>query len=207
VLQGPAIRLPIAKSKNAAVERLPETMTAPRLTLRQWVAADAPSLSAAVAENLDHLRPWMPWISSEPLSALNRVGLITQWRSEWERGGDVVIGALLGGAVVGSAGLHRRRGPGIFEIGYWVHRAHTRKGYASEIARALTTVAFTVPGIDRVEIHHDKANVASAGVPRSLGFTFAGETADSVTSPGEVGIDCRWTIDRQRWTAKVAVAR
>jgi hypothetical protein len=33
----------------------------------------------------------------------------------------------------------------------------------------LTNAAFTVPEITQVEIHHDKANVASAGVPRSLG--------------------------------------
>jgi ribosomal-protein-serine acetyltransferase len=187
------------------MERLPDTMTAPRLTLRQWGAADAASLSAAVTESLDHLRPWMPWISSEPLSPQDRLGLINQWQAEWAEGGDVVIGVLLDDVVVGSAGLHRRRGPSILEIGYWVHRAHIRKGYATEIARALTSAAFTVPGIDRVEIHHDKANIASSGVPRNLGFTFAGETEDSVTSPGEVGIDCRWTIERHQWIANAAV--
>lgn len=179
-------------------------MPAPRLTLRQWDAGDAPSLSVAVTENVEHLRPWMPWISSEPLSPQDRLALINQWRAEWERGGDVVIAALLDQVVIGSAGLHQRRGPGVLEIGYWVHRAHTRMGYATEIARVLTTAAFTVAGIDRVEIHHDKANIASAGVPRRLGFTFVGETVDSVTSPGEVGIDCSWTIDRQQWAAKVA---
>jgi ribosomal-protein-serine acetyltransferase len=171
------------------------------LTLRQWAAGDAEILSAAVTENIDHLRPWMPWIASEPLSPQDRLTLIEQWRAEWDRGGDVVIGALLDGVVVGSSGLHRRRGPGVLEIGYWVHRAHIRKGYATEIAKALTTAAFTVAGIDRVEIHHDKANIASSGVPRSLGFALVDETVDSITSPGEVGIDCRWMIERHQWTA------
>ena len=55
-----------------------------------------------------------------------------------------------------------------------------------------------MPDIERVEIHHDKANIASAGVPRSLGYTFAGETLDAVTSPGEVGIDCRWVMRPRR---------
>jgi ribosomal-protein-serine acetyltransferase len=189
------------KSDNEPVERLPETMPAPRLTLRRWSAADAGALSAAVEENLDHLRPWMPWISSEPLSPSDRLNLINQWHEEWERGGDVVIGAFLDGVVVGSSGLHRRRGPGILEIGYWVHADHTRKGIATEISAALTTAAFTVAHIDRVEIHHDKANIASAGVPRGLGFTFVDETQDSVTSPGEMGIDCRWMITKQEWIA------
>jgi ribosomal-protein-serine acetyltransferase len=190
-----------SKSENGSVERLPETMPSPRLTLRRWLAADAEALSAAVEENLDHLRPWMPWISSEPLSPSDRLALIKQWEEEWERGGDVVIGAFLDGVVVGSSGLHRRRGAGVLEIGYWVRADHTRNGIATEISSALTTAAFTVPYIDRVEIHHDKANVASAGVPRRLGYTFVDETQDSVTSPGEVGIDCRWMITKHEWIA------
>jgi ribosomal-protein-serine acetyltransferase len=184
------------------VEPLPETMPSPRLTLRRWVADDGPDLSAAVLENLDHLRPWMPWISAEPLSPSDRQSLLDQWQVEWERGGDVVIGAFLDGAVVGSAGLHRRRGPAALEIGYWVHRNHIRNHFATEIASSLTTAAFTVPGIDRVEIHHDKANVASAGVPRSLGFVMVEQTQDVVTSPGEVGIDCRWMVYRKEWVAR-----
>jgi RimJ/RimL family protein N-acetyltransferase len=181
------------------MERLPETVQAPRLTLRRWAAHDALLLATAITENLDHLRPWMPWISAEPQSLPNRVALITQWQQEWERGGDVVLGAFLDGVVVGSTGLHRRRGPGVLEIGYWVHADHVRNGYATEISQALTTASFTVDGIDRVEIHHDKANIASSGVPRRLGFTFADETAISVLAPGEIGIDCRWVMERQRW--------
>lgn len=193
------------KSDNGSVEPLPETMAAPRLTLRRWITADALQLSAAVEANLEHLRPWMPWINAEPLSAGNRVALIDQWQAEWERGGDVVIGVFLDGEVVGSSGLHRRRGPSTLEIGYWVHQDHTRQGIATELSAALTSSAFTVAGIDQVEIHHDKANIASAGVPRRLGYTFIEETQDSVTSPGEVGLDCRWMMNREDWMNKIAV--
>ena len=52
------------------------------------------------------------------------------------------------------------------EIGYWVHVDHLQKGYATEMARILTSAAFTVPGIERVEIHHDKANTRSGAIPR-----------------------------------------
>jgi ribosomal-protein-serine acetyltransferase len=179
-------------------------MPAPRLTLRRWVADDAQDLGTAITDNIDHLRPWMPWIAAEPQSLPNRVALLTQWQNEWDRGGDVVVGAFFDGAIVGSAGLHRRRGPGVLEIGYWVHVEHIRNGYATEIASALTTAAFTVPGIDRVEIHHDKANIASAGIPRRLGFTFAEESPNTVLAPGEVGIDCRWMIERQQWPTATA---
>jgi ribosomal-protein-serine acetyltransferase len=184
------------------VDRLPDTIPSPRLTLRRWIAADAAQLSAAITANLEHLRPWMPWISAEPTSLADRVALIEQWRSEWERGGDAVLGAFVDGVVVGSTGFHRRRGPRVLEIGYWVHVDHTRQGFATEIAASLTDAAFTVPDIERVEIHHDKANIASAGVPRNLGYAFAGETLDAVTSPGEIGIDCRWVMNGSEWIAR-----
>ncbi|HZX56665.1 MAG TPA: GNAT family N-acetyltransferase [Ilumatobacteraceae bacterium] len=185
------------------MDRLPETIASERLTLRRWVPDDAPALCAAVEHNLDHLRPWMPWIVGEPKSIDARVALINQWAAEWERGGDVVLGVLLDDVVVGSTGLHRRRGPTVLEIGYWVHRDHTRNGIATELSAALTTAAFTVPGIDRVEIHHDKANEASGGIPRRLGFTRMEETPVAITSPGEVGLDCRWQVTREDWARKL----
>ena len=172
-------------------------MPAPRLALRRWTTSDAPQLSAAVEANLEHLRPWMPWVIAEPLSPEDRIALIDQWQAEWERGGDVVIGVFLDGEVVGSSGLHRRRGPSTLEIGYWVHRdPHPARRCHRDRLGSLTNAAFTVAGIDRVEIHHDKANVASDGVPRRLGLHGRRETLDAITSPGEVGIDCRWVIGR-----------
>ena len=56
--------------------------------------------------------------------------------------------------------------------------------------------------IDRVEIHHDKANVASAGVPRGLGFELLSEGPDEVSAPGEIGIDCAWVVTRDEWTKR-----
>ena len=55
------------------------------------------------------------------------------------------------------------------------------------------------PEITHVEIHHDKTNVASAGVPRKLGFAFIGEFPDDAKAPAETGISCHWRMDRERW--------
>ena len=73
-----------------------------------------------------------------------------------------------------SPGLMARIGPGGFEIGYWVHRAYTRRGLATAATAALVEQAFGLPGVDRVEIVHDELNVASAAIPRKLGFTEVG---------------------------------
>ena len=67
------------------------------------------------------------------------------------------------------------------------------------MAWGRTAGTFDVPGIARVEIHHDKANVRSRTVPRSPGFTPGPEQPDGIHSPGEVGIGCSWSISRADW--------
>jgi ribosomal-protein-serine acetyltransferase len=185
---------------TAGMDRLPTLVESARLSLRQWTDIDAAPLSAAIEASLSHLRPWMPWASDEPSTLEERLALIRMWRAEWEQGGDSVFGIFLDRTLIGGAGLHRRVGPGAVEIGYWIHVGHVRNGYATEAAEALTRAAFDASSIDRVEIHHDKANTASAGIPRHLGFTLVDEIPDEAESPGEIGIECQWVMTRSAWT-------
>jgi RimJ/RimL family protein N-acetyltransferase len=164
----------------------------PRVVLRPETAIDVAQLGAVVSRNLEHLRPWMPWVANEPLTDEQRLALLERWDRERVQGGDAVFGIFLDGEIVGGAGLHRRRGPHGLEIGYWVDRDHLGRGIATEAAGLLTEAALGVPGITFVEIHHDKANVASAKVPERLGYRFVGEAPDQIKAPGEVGIDCTW---------------
>jgi ribosomal-protein-serine acetyltransferase len=169
------------------------------LLLRRWSEADAEALGEAVAEAAEHLRPWMSWMTDEPQTADGYRALPSDWERDWLAGGDVMLGVFVRGRVAGSCGLHRRRGPGVLEIGYWIHPAFIRRGLATVVARLLTEAAFSVPGIEAVEIHHDKANAASSGVPRKLGFQFVGESHDGASAPAETGIDCAWRIERDTW--------
>ncbi len=182
--------------------RLPDRVVTERLVLRRWDPADEPALSRAIAASLEHLRPWMPWAAGEPLGPAARVHWIDDVNRQWERGGDVVLGILLDGSVVGGTGLHRRSGPDTLEVGYWVHVDHTGRGYASEATAALTGAAFTVPGIEYVEVHHDRANVASRRIPERLGFSMVAEREPTtVASPGEERVDCCWRMARDDWSA------
>jgi RimJ/RimL family protein N-acetyltransferase len=181
--------------------RLPGEVAGARVRLRRWLAADVSALASAVARNVEHLRPWMPWIEQEPLSTEARTALFEAWERSYLDGGDVVYGVFLDGQPIGGCGLHKRRGPHGLEIGYWIDKDHTHQGIATEVARVLTSTALSVPDITFVEIHHDKANIASSRVPEKLGYTFVGETQDSVTSPGEVGIDCAWRMEAADWIA------
>jgi RimJ/RimL family protein N-acetyltransferase len=78
------------------------------------------------------------------------------------------------------------------EIGYWVDRNHTRRGYATAAARALTDVALGISGIERVEIHCDRGNVASQAVPRRLGYRLDRVDPVAKDAPGEIGQQMVW---------------
>jgi RimJ/RimL family protein N-acetyltransferase len=176
---------------------LPERIEGPDgLVLRRWVPDDAEMLGRAVAESAEHLRPWMAWIAEEPVPLERRRERIAEWDEEWSRGGDVVLGVFVDGQVAGGCGLHHRIGPGGLEIGYWIHVTFLGRGLATRVARMLTEAAFNVPGITRVEIHHDKANRASAGVPRKLGFEWLGESRDEPEAPSDLGVEWRWRMEK-----------
>ena len=72
-----------------------------------------------------------------------------------------------------------------------------RRGLATEVARQLCERAFADPAVDRVEIHHDRANVASGGVPAKLGFELVGDTPQRPQSPGEEGVERVWRLSRR----------
>ena len=149
-----------------AIRFCPSAWRAPAgLLLRRWSAGDAHQLSAAVAESQEHLRPWMAWVADEPLTIVQRRELIIGFERDWRDGGDAVLGIFLDGRVVGGCGLHGRIARDGLELGYWIHPRFTRRGLATTAARLLTDGALALPRVTHVEIHHDKANVASAGVP------------------------------------------
>lgn len=170
-----------------------------KVTLRRWVSDDAELLGEAITRSVEHLRPWMPWVAHEPLSVEARRALIAQWECEWAAGGDVVMGVFLDGAAAGGCGLHHRIGPVGLEIGYWTHVAFLRLGIATTAARLLTDAAFELPGISHVEIHHDRANKASAGIPRALGFQRVRELDQAPRAPAEIGVSWEWRVTREDW--------
>jgi RimJ/RimL family protein N-acetyltransferase len=179
---------------------LPERVEGPDgLVVRRWIRDDAEALGRAVSESADHLRPWMAWIAEEPMALERRQALIVEWEHDWRRGGDVLLGIFVEGRIAGGTGLHRRIGPEALEIGYWIHPGFVRRGLATRTAALLTGTALALPGITRVEIHHDKANEASAGVPRKLGFEWLGEFEDEPAAPADLGIEWRWRMDGARW--------
>jgi RimJ/RimL family protein N-acetyltransferase len=178
---------------------LPSNLETARLSLRAWDPSQTIAMKNAIDANLEHLRPWMPWAMNEPspLGAIETrlikfaAGFVTgpDWGyAIFQRGAEPMIGAI---------GVHARIGPRALEIGYWIDGRLTRQGFATEAADAVTRMALSLPDIDRVEIRCDPANVASAGVPRRLGFRLVTVLERNATTPaGEPRDTMVWEMTR-----------
>jgi RimJ/RimL family protein N-acetyltransferase len=140
----------------------------------------------------------MPWAQTTP-SAQDEFAVLEAGEASFDA--DVDWGYTLveapTGQLVGGAGLHRREGLGVMEIGYWVRSDRTGRGYASAAARALTEAAFRyLPDVNQVEIHMDVANDASAAVPRKLGYLLDREEERERFTPGHTGRGLVWIVTR-----------
>lgn len=193
--------------------RPPEVVRAGRTVLHRWRTADAPALYAAVERSLEHLRPWMPWAARYDAAAAADYtqNCEVAWGSR-EHFDYRIATADDPGAVLGSASLMARLGPGALEIGYWVRGDAVRQGLATRAAAALTVVGLGLPRVTRVEIWHDVCNTASAAIPERLGFRRAG---DCCRIPGahpegaatdETGLIAAWVLHRDELDRSPAAA-
>ena len=165
------------------------------VTLRRFRAEDNDALYRAVAESLDHLRPWLPW--AQDYSRESAEQYLAGSIRHWDEGTEYNYAILTDGVLVGSIGLMARIGPGGLEIGYWVHRAHAGRGLATAAAAALVEQAFRLPGVDHVEIVHDELNVPSGKIPARLGFTEIERRPLDPPAPGGTGIGVVWRLTRK----------
>lgn len=176
------------------MDRPPEHLDHASVSLRRWHAADADLCLRLVSESLDHLRPWMPWATSDYQLA-DAQGFLQRCEDDWAGGTAFQYLILANGKPAGSAGLIARIGAGGLEIGYWVHPDFTGRGVATSAAAALTEAACKLPGVDRVEIQHDELNLASERVPAKLGYQHVGTHRSRFDlAPGDSGITKVWRI-------------
>jgi len=165
-----------------------------RLVIRCWEPRDAVALKLAVDGSLPHLRPWVPWAAGEPTALDQKVAWLRKCRGEFDLGLDYLYGVFSAdeSEVIGGAGLHLRHGLNVREIGYWIASAHCRKGYATEVTRALTRVGFEVDGAARIEVRVWPENHHSTRIPEALGFvsegTLRGVSRDPEGRPCDVTV-------------------
>ncbi len=168
-----------------------------RVVIRCYNPSDAPLLHQSVQESVEHLKPWMPWAHAEPEPLEAKVQRLRGYRAKFDLDQEYVYGIFNKDEtrLLGGTGLHPRVGPDALEIGYWINVHEVRKGYCTEVVRALMQVGFDILGMRRLEIHCNPANVASAAVPRKLGFVHDATLRKRVpTEKGELRDSMVWSM-------------
>jgi RimJ/RimL family protein N-acetyltransferase len=175
-----------------------------KFLLRRLRVGDAPKVAGAVGDNLDHLRPWMPWAGKESADTRFQRRRLAEADLQWARGADFGYGLFAVAddgteQLLGAFGLTARRGPRSLEIGYWLRADATGVGLATRAVAALTDAALAVDGIERVLVYCDEANHPSAAIPRRLGFTLDRVVAVPPEATAETGRQQEWVVRAPEW--------
>jgi RimJ/RimL family protein N-acetyltransferase len=179
-------------------EAPPERLDAGAVIVRRVRASDAGAIAAAVSASLDYLRPWMPWATPAAADRGNQLARVAEADQNWESGLGYTYSVLTAdqGTLVGEVALHRRISERSMEIGYWIAQGQAGRGYGTSASAALTSVALKLDGVDRVEIHCDAANRASAAIARKLGYRLDRIEERRPEAPGESGRLMIWVCER-----------
>lgn len=174
----------------------PERLEVDGLRLRRPDLEDAERVQAAVAASFAELHAWMEWCADVG-DVEKRREVIQRGRNHWadQRAFDWLIEDADGdpdGPVLGMISLLDRIGAHGIEIGYWLRTDATGRGIMTRAAGRITELALKMPGIERVEIRCDAANLRSAAVPKRLGYRLAREVDREPGAPSDSGLDQEW---------------
>ena len=141
--------------------------------LRQYTEEDAAELTAVVAENRDHLARWLPWAAT--YGHQDSLDFIAKTRAQIERDEGFEGAIVVGGEIVGGAGLHAiDHLDNSTSIGYWLAADAQGTGLMTATVRTLLDHAFGARELHRVVIEAVVGNARSRAIPERLGFTEEG---------------------------------
>lgn len=163
----------------------PYVIRTPRLLLRCLEPADAERRMEAMESSGEHLADFLPPVveGQTPLEA--HAARVRRSRGSLDLDEDRAWAVCdpATGRFLGETGLLKRAGLGALEVFYWLRRDATGRGLATEMASAVTRVAFELDRVHRVDLYCRPENVASAKVARRLGFSFEGRLRDRQLAP------------------------
>ena len=151
---------------------IPMPIRTPRLMIRNVLPGDGAAMYEIKVESFDDLCKWMPWTKLGVGTVDDAEKVIRENHAKYILREDMMMAASTHeGRLIAMCGLHRFDWEfRSFEIGYYVRSSEHNKGYATELANALTRFAFGVLEARRVIIYAATANAASRRVIEKLGY-------------------------------------
>ncbi|MFF0474031.1 GNAT family N-acetyltransferase [Streptomyces sp. NPDC004284] len=160
----------------------PIILTTDRLRLRSFVPEDLDRVHA-VCQDPD-IRRWTtvpdPYRREDAEFFVHRL-VPDGWREDTEY--TFAAEPVEGGPLLAAASL-MSRGPGVWEIGYWMAKEHRGSGYMTEIVRALAHWAFTGLGCTRLIWRAEVGNAGSRTVAERAGFVVEGVQRAGLANKG-----------------------
>ncbi|HOO51073.1 MAG TPA: GNAT family N-acetyltransferase [Alphaproteobacteria bacterium] len=151
---------------------IPFPIMTPRLMIRNVMPGDGEAMHEVRAESWEDLKKWMDWANKDIGDARDAEKIIRENYAKYILREDMMCAAFThDGRLIALCGLHRfdwtTRS---FDIGYYVRSSEHNKGYATELANALTRFAFGALNANRVSICAATGNAASRRVIEKLEF-------------------------------------
>lgn len=163
---------------NPLLLDIPTEFSSARLHLRRYQPEqDSAVYFQMLRANQDHLREFMPPMMEAVQNEADAENVLSQLVGEWQSRKLFIFGIWEKGSerFVGEAYLANPdwQVPCI-ELGYFVTKDNTGRGYAIEAAQATIQYAFERLGVVRVELQCAADNIASQRVAERCGFTLEG---------------------------------
>lgn len=156
------------------------TLKTERLLLRPFCAEDAAAVQAHCSEwKIARMLSRVP----HPYTRDMAEDWIASHESDWNSGHEITFCIDPGGAAAGAVSL-RRKGMGVYVLGYWLGEHWWGKGLATEAARRAVRFAFEELGADRLVSGHFLDNPESGRVLKKCGFRFTGESMEHCAARG-----------------------
>ena len=185
---------------------VPTQIRTSRFLLRPWQARDAALLQPVLAENWEHLSPWIPRRVADPATVSEVEQRLEAFAADFANELKWRYGMFAHDeqTVFGEVDLFPRDSvervtylaADRAEIGYWVRKDMTGRGLVTEGVEAIMGVARGLERIGRLEIRCDAANLASSAIPKRLGFALDRTIEEAPSVPGGRGSRLQiWILD------------
>ena len=134
----------------------------------------AEEIYAEVRDNLEHLKPWMPW-ATDDYSLESAQFYIKNNLEQLAAGSGFATSIVYENKIVGQIGFHQLNSTNKSVcIGYWIAENMQRKGIVTRCCRVYIDYAFDELELNRVQINCNVENTKSRRIPERLGFQLEG---------------------------------
>ncbi|CAN5347354.1 GNAT family protein [soil metagenome] len=163
----------------------------------------AGEIAATVLENLERLKPWMPWaVDDYSVDSANE--FISRSLKAFADIGQFETVMLVDDRVVGAVGFHNldmvNRSA---HIGYWITGAYEGKGIVTRCCRVLIDYLFEKLELNRVQINCNVDNLRSRAIPERLGFKLEGVNRQVEFLHERFGDWAIYAMLREEWNVKI----